>query len=492
MPAWSRDGNASQRAAFSARGVPGAPGRSPRGETARMKQHGRRGVRASWRTIATSERRHGRGARHRRGRAVVRERTRRHRQDSVKVGFISSETGVAAANFVRAPTRACQARIDAENAKGGVNGRKINLESIDDKSSGATSPRAKDLVENQRRVRGGRTTRSFAFLDLPLPRRLKVPMIGGGFDGSYYYDQGNEDIDLRAWVTARRSRVSPRHRTNADEEARRHEGRRHRLRRLAVVERDRQGHRELRGRASGLKPGVPQQHASTSAAPTSDRSCSASRTRVPTASTCRSTRTRTSPSSRGSQQNGVDMKANVLATGYSQDLLDQPIAKTITPHDVLQSSYKPVELNDPAIKKFVDNLKKYAGVTGVPTTACTPATSPATWPSSASRTPARTRPVRASSTASARPTSGIYDSAGLTCKPIDLSYAHYGKIASTAGRASTTCRSRTGSSCPTTAASRSPASRSATPPSSRSTPKRGHRRGHDHRASVDLNQHCVT
>ena len=68
----------------------------------------------------------------------------------------------------------------------------------------------------------------------------------------------------------------------------------------------------------------------------------------------------------GLQQNGVDMKATVRATGYSQDLLDQPIAKTISPHDVLQSSYKPIELNDPAVKTFVKNLKKYAGVTGVP------------------------------------------------------------------------------------------------------------------------------
>ena len=33
----------------------------------------------------------------------------------------------------------------------------------------------------------------------------------------------------------------------------------------------------------------------------------------------------------GLQQNGVKMKSNILATGYSQDLLDQPIAQTIRP-----------------------------------------------------------------------------------------------------------------------------------------------------------------
>ena len=106
------------------------------------------------------------------------------------------------------------------------------------------------------------------------------------------------------------------------------------------------------------------------------------------------------------QQNGVQTKANVLATGYSQDLLDQPIAKTITPNDVMQSSYKPIELGGPAIKTFVNNLEEVAASPACRTTASTPATSPATWPSSASRTPARTRPARASSTASARPTAG--------------------------------------------------------------------------------------
>ena len=63
----------------------------------------------------------------------------------------------------------------------------------------------------------------------------------------------------------------------------------------------------------------------------------------------------------GLQQNGVKMKSNVLATGYSQDLLDQPIAKTITPQrrDV-QPRYRPVELGGKAVKQFRADLKKYA------------------------------------------------------------------------------------------------------------------------------------
>src|SRR4249919_3115188 len=51
----------------------------------------------------------------------------------VTLGYISSQTGVAASTH-RNAHKACQARVDAENAKGGVNGRKIKLEIIDDKS----------------------------------------------------------------------------------------------------------------------------------------------------------------------------------------------------------------------------------------------------------------------------------------------------------------------------------------------------------------------
>ena len=66
----------------------------------------------------------------------------------VKIGYVSSQTGVAAATHKNAH-KACQARVDAENAKGGVNGRKIDLIVIDDKSGAGNVTATKDLVENQ-------------------------------------------------------------------------------------------------------------------------------------------------------------------------------------------------------------------------------------------------------------------------------------------------------------------------------------------------------
>src|SRR5689334_25445753 len=65
----------------------------------------------------------------------------------VTIGYISSQTGVAAATHKNSH-KSCQARADAQNGNGGVNGRKINPEVIDDHQSGANLTAAQDLVQN--------------------------------------------------------------------------------------------------------------------------------------------------------------------------------------------------------------------------------------------------------------------------------------------------------------------------------------------------------
>ena len=147
----------------------------------------------------------------------------------------------------------------------------------------------------------------------------------------------------------------------------------------------------------------------------------------------------------GLQQNGVEMKANILATGYSQDLLDQPIAKTITPNDVMF-----IELQAGRARRAGGedrsrpNLKKYAGLTGVPDygtytgyITCDMAI--------LGLKNAGKNPTRQSFVDGIRKTNGgKYDGAGLLCKPIDLSYEDFGTIARPAAPASSA--SRTGSS----------------------------------------------
>ena len=68
----------------------------------------------------------------------------------------------------------------------------------------------------------------------------------------------------------------------------------------------------------------------------------------------------------GLKQNGVNMKAQLMATGYGQSLLDQPIADQLGPSVIFTQGWAPVEAKTAATKKFQADLKKYADFTGVP------------------------------------------------------------------------------------------------------------------------------
>jgi len=57
--------------------------------------------------------------------------------DSINIGWIGSKTGAAATTFLGAQQGA-QLRVDQQNAKGGVNGRKLKLSIYDDQTSAAT------------------------------------------------------------------------------------------------------------------------------------------------------------------------------------------------------------------------------------------------------------------------------------------------------------------------------------------------------------------
>ncbi len=343
----------------------------------------------------------------------------------VTLGYISSQTGVAAATHKNAH-KSCQARVDAQNAQGGVNGRKIKLEIIDDQSSGANLTAAQDLVQN-RDAFAVIDNSAFAFLAQRFLKDQGVPMIGGGFDGSYYYNKGNENIisglgggtpvpGLTYDTTTRVMKqlgakkvaavgygASP----SSSESAK-------------AVE-------SYGAEAQGLK-GVYLNNSldfgGTDVGPIvlGIKNSGADGLYLPLDSDTNFAIVQ------GLQQNNVKMKANILATGYSQDLLDQPIAQTIQPTDVMQTSYRPVELGGKAIKQFQSNLKKYAGLTGVPDygtytgyIVCDMAI--------VGLQNAGKNPTRQSFVDGIRKTNGgQYDSAGLTCKPLNLSYENFGKV----------------------------------------------------------------
>jgi branched-chain amino acid transport system substrate-binding protein len=346
----------------------------------------------------------------------------------VTLGYITSETGVAASVLANAD-KSCKARVDAENAKGGVNGRKIKLETIDDTSSGANLTAAQDLVQN-RNAFAVIDNSAFAFLSWRYLKDQGVPMIGAGFDGSYYYQRGNENIISPlgdgtpvpglAYDTATKvmkqmgakkvAAVGYGASPSSSESAKATE--------------------TFGAKAQGLE-GVYLNNSvdfgSTDVGPIvlGIKNSGADGLYLPLDSNTNFAIVQ------GLQQNGVKMKANVLATGYSQDLLNQPIAKTITPNDVMFTGYRPIELGGKAVKQFLANMKKYGGLTGIPNyggytgyIACDLAI--------VGLKNAGKNLTRQGFVDAIRKTNGgIYDSAGLTCKPTNLSYENFGKISPT-------------------------------------------------------------
>ena len=74
-----------------------------------------------------------------------------------------------------------------------MNGRKIDVRDHRRQSSGANLTAAQDLVQN-RDVFMVVNNSPFAFLTYRFLLEHGVPMIGGGFDGTYYEQKGNENI----------------------------------------------------------------------------------------------------------------------------------------------------------------------------------------------------------------------------------------------------------------------------------------------------------
>ena len=84
--------------------------------------------------------------------------------NAIKVGYIFSKGGIAGSTFAHAGD-GFNARIKAENAKGGVNGRKIDPVIVDDSGSTNNLQAAQALVQNDN-VFSAVNNSAFAFLSV--------------------------------------------------------------------------------------------------------------------------------------------------------------------------------------------------------------------------------------------------------------------------------------------------------------------------------------
>ena len=282
---------------------------------------------------------------------------------SVKIGFIYSKTGVASATSGDSDV-GCKARVGRENAAGGVNGRKIDVSFVDDQSSGANKTGAQDLVQNQH-VYMVINDSAFAFLTYQFLLDSGVPLIGGGYDGTYYGLPGNEKIisgfgNAAPVVGVAYDTVG----------------------KIAKA----LGATKMASIGYGISP------SSTAAAKSNSQYAApaAGLEGVYTNTTVDFGSTDVSPIvlgiknsgadaayyamnantnlaiAQGLVQNGVKMKAEMMATGYGQQLLDEPSSAQIGPEVIFTQGWAPVEAKTKATQQLQADLKKYSNFTGVP------------------------------------------------------------------------------------------------------------------------------
>ncbi|HEY3670552.1 MAG TPA: ABC transporter substrate-binding protein [Acidimicrobiia bacterium] len=344
---------------------------------------------------------------------------------AVKLGFIFSGTGVASSTFKNSD-KACLARVDRTNREGGVNGRKVEIEVIDDKSSNANLTAAKDLVEN-RDVYGVINNSSFAFLSYRYLQEQGVPTVGGGFDGTYYGEKGNEDILSALGNSAPFTGLAYTTSTKVMKQLGATKSAAIAYGASASSSASAQTLQDFAAPAVGIKPVYTNTAVDFG---TSDvgpivlgiKNSGADAAYLPLVAESNVAILQ------GLAQNGVDMKALVLPTGYGQALLDSPIAKTLGPEVVFFQTYKPVELNDKDTKQFQTDRKK-VGLTGVPDYG--QYTGYITCDLAITALEQMGKNVTREDFAPKFRKLGDYDAAGLNCSPYPVGLDSFGKFGST-------------------------------------------------------------
>lgn len=285
--------------------------------------------------------------------------------DEITVGFVGSLTGVAAPLF-KGIDKAFQARMEAENAAGGVNGRKIKVVVEDDTSSPNGNLTAVQKLVQQSKPFIIANVSPFAFASYRYLLQQKIPMVSGGFDGPQYSEPGAE------WLLPLSGNVGPNYpgsTLSGDF-----------LKKLGVTKGGGLGYgvspsssRAAQNFAKATLPavGLPEGYVNTSL-PFGGENVGPvvldlKKEGVDAVYLAMDANTNFAVAN-GLEQAGIPMKAILMATGYGQDLLDQPTTLATAEKGPLfmQAPQVPVEMKTEATKREQEILKKYMGFDGVP------------------------------------------------------------------------------------------------------------------------------
>jgi branched-chain amino acid transport system substrate-binding protein len=283
--------------------------------------------------------------------------------NAVTVGYLYSKGGLAGSTFQHAG-EAFQARIDRQNAQGGVNGRKIKTEIVDDSGQQNNLAGAQELVQSDN-VFAVVNNSPFAYLAYRYLLDQGVPMIGGGYDGNEYGQPGNEQL-INA--TGNQSPNYGLQYTSSQEILKRFKAKN-----VAVLgygispssTASAENFAKYVVKGAGLKAAYVNtsvDFGTTEVGPLilGMKGANVDSVYLPLVASTNFAVLRTA------QQNGVNFKVAILLTGYGQPLLDDPVSSTLGPNVLFDVGLAPVELKTPATKQFQADLKKYNDYTGVP------------------------------------------------------------------------------------------------------------------------------
>jgi branched-chain amino acid transport system substrate-binding protein len=108
---------------------------------------------------------------------------------TIKVALITSLSGSDSSNSAAIP-KGFAARIDQQNAAGGVNGRKITYVTEDDQSNPAQAPTAVGVALNSG-IFAIDYESPFAFGAAQVMAKQNIPVVGGGYDGPEWTQLAN-------------------------------------------------------------------------------------------------------------------------------------------------------------------------------------------------------------------------------------------------------------------------------------------------------------
>src|ERR1019366_8745490 len=110
----------------------------------------------------------------------------------IVIGYITDETGAASSTYINA-VQGAQARIDAQNAIGGVDGHKLELVAEDDQSTPTGNSTAAHLLVSKGAF-GIIEDNSGAFGSSRYLNQLGVPVVGASVDGPEWGEQPNTNM----------------------------------------------------------------------------------------------------------------------------------------------------------------------------------------------------------------------------------------------------------------------------------------------------------